>query len=104
MQRILIARAVPRCLAFLLPDEVTTVLDAQSECTVQWHQRRPQRGHGTVLVAHRPSGVRSADIISITEHGEIEDFGGHEELMRKPDGAQHELISPQDFISRPSRP
>ncbi|XP_044977654.1 ABC transporter B family member 4-like isoform X1 [Hordeum vulgare subsp. vulgare] len=91
-QRVAIARAVVKDPKVLLLDEATSALDAESERVVQEALDRVMVGRTTVVVAHRLSTVRGADIISVVKNGTIVEKGRHEELMRMKDGAYASLV------------
>ncbi|KAM3333844.1 hypothetical protein ACQJBY_028744 [Aegilops geniculata] len=91
-QRVAIARAVVKDPKVLLLDEATSALDAESERVVQEALDRVMVGRTTVVVAHRLSTVRGADIISMVKNGTIVEKGRHEELMRIKDGAYASLV------------
>lgn len=82
-QRVAIARALVRPAPILILDEATSALDAFSEERLRLllDHLRPQR---TVLVvAHRLSTVRHADLIAVVEHGEVVEQGTHEQLLAR---------------------
>ena len=91
-QRVAIARAVVKDPKVLLLDEATSALDAESERVVQEALDRVMVGRTTVVVAHRLSTVRGADIISVVKNGTIVEKGRHEELLRIKDGAYASLV------------
>ncbi|KAG6542160.1 hypothetical protein Mapa_016392 [Marchantia paleacea] len=96
-QRVAIARAVLKNPAILLLDEATSALDAESERVIQVALDALAVGRSSVVVAHKLSTVRNVDHIAVLLHGELMEWGSHEELMAKgPDGAYFKLIQCQD--------
>ena len=81
-QRIAIARAVMKDPRILILDEATSSLDAHSEHLVQEALDRLMRGRTTIVIAHRLSTVRKADVVMILEGGRIVAAASHAELMR----------------------
>lgn len=82
-QRISIARAMLRDAPILLMDEPTSALDAQSEAKVQEALDRLMKGRTTIVIAHRLSTVRNADVIHVMERGRVLQSGSHDELLRE---------------------
>ena len=80
-QRVAIARALLMDPQVLLLDEATSALDAESEHLVQMAIDRLMENRTVLIVAHRLSTVRSADLIFVMENGGIVGRGKHEELM-----------------------
>ena len=80
-QRIAIARAMLRDAPILLLDEPTSALDAQSESKVQEALDRLMEGRTTIVIAHRLSTVRNADMIYVLERGKVLQSGSHAELI-----------------------
>ncbi|EFN58606.1 hypothetical protein CHLNCDRAFT_34209 [Chlorella variabilis] len=94
-QRVAIARAIVKDPKVLLLDEATSALDAESEKVVQDALDRLMVGRTTVVVAHRLSTVRDADVIAVVNRGKIIEQGPHEELMARPAGAYSRLVRHQ---------
>ncbi|KAK7363394.1 hypothetical protein VNO77_05536 [Canavalia gladiata] len=96
-QRIAIARAILKDPRILLLDEATSALDAESERVVQETLDRIMINRTTVIVAHRLSTIRNADIIAVIHQGKVVEKGSHAELTKDPDGAFSQLVRLQDF-------
>ena len=80
-QRISIARAVLKNPEILILDEATSALDTESEQLVQQALERLLKDRTTLVVAHRLSTIRNADMICVLSEGTIVESGTHEELM-----------------------
>eukprot|EP00268_Persea_americana_P042784 TRINITY_DN4285_c0_g1_i1.p1 TRINITY_DN4285_c0_g1~~TRINITY_DN4285_c0_g1_i1.p1 ORF type:complete len:796 (+),score=147.06 TRINITY_DN4285_c0_g1_i1:3969-6356(+) len=96
-QRIAIARAILKDPRILLLDEATSALDAESERIVQEALDRIKVDRTTVIVAHRLSTVRNADMIAVIHRGSIIEKGSHSELVKIPNGAYCQLIHLQEM-------
>ena len=81
-QRISIARAVLRNSPILILDEATASVDTKTERLIQQSLDELSRGRTTILIAHRLSTVRKADIIAVMGENGIEEQGTHEELLK----------------------
>ena len=81
-QRIAIARAIIRNSPILILDEATTGLDAASEKLVVEALQRLMEGKTCIVMAHRFSTIRAANVIFTLTDGEIVERGKHEELLK----------------------
>ncbi|EPS59348.1 p-glycoprotein, partial [Genlisea aurea] len=84
-QRIAIARAMLKNPAVLLLDEATSALDSESEKLVQEALDRFAAGRTTLVVAHRLSTIRKADLVAVMQQGAVSEIGTHGELIAKGD-------------------
>jgi ATP-binding cassette subfamily B (MDR/TAP) protein 1 len=91
-QRVAIARAIVKDPKILLLDEATSALDAESEHVVQEALDRVMVHRSTIVVAHRLSTIRNADVIAVVKNGTIVEQGKHAELMAKQGGAYSVLV------------
>jgi ATP-binding cassette, subfamily B, bacterial len=80
-QRLSIARALIRNPQILLLDEATSALDSESELKIQSALEKLTAGRTTLVVAHRLSTVKRADVIVVLEGGRIAQTGSHAELL-----------------------
>ncbi|KAH9325334.1 hypothetical protein KI387_005512, partial [Taxus chinensis] len=97
-QRVAIARAILKNPSILLLDEATSALDAESEKTVQDALDRMMKSRTTVVVAHRLSTIRNADVIAVVDDGKVVEQGSHKHLLHHhPDGHYARMIELQRF-------
>ncbi|WP_295939099.1 peptidase domain-containing ABC transporter [uncultured Alistipes sp.] len=93
-QRLLIARAAYKNAKYLFFDEATNSLDANNERTIMERLDLLFRNKTVVIVAHRLSTVKNADMIIVLDHGRIVEQGTHAELAAKR-GYYYELVKNQ---------
>ncbi|XP_032499211.1 ATP-dependent translocase ABCB1 isoform X2 [Phocoena sinus] len=93
-QRIAIARALVRNPKILLLDEATSALDTESEAVVQVALDKAREGRTTIVIAHRLSTVRNADVIAGLDDGVTVEKGSHDELMKEK-GIYFKLVTMQ---------
>ncbi|MBR8833142.1 MAG: peptidase domain-containing ABC transporter [Stigonema ocellatum SAG 48.90 = DSM 106950] len=82
-QRVAIARALLGDRRLLILDEATSHLDAESERIIQTNLNTILKGRTTLVIAHRLSTVRNADLILVLDRGVLIESGTHSELMTK---------------------
>ncbi|XP_057550281.1 ABC transporter B family member 11-like isoform X2 [Amaranthus tricolor] len=103
-QRVAIARAILKDPRILLLDEATSALDAESERIVQEALDRIMVNRTTVIVAHRLSTIRNADMIAVIHQGKVVEKGVHSELLKDPNGAYSQLIHLQEIRKESEQP
>lgn len=82
-QRLAIARALLSKPRLLILDEATSSLDAESERIIQTNLGKILKSRTTLIIAHRLSTVRNADLILVLDKGVLIESGTHDELMQK---------------------
>jgi subfamily B ATP-binding cassette protein MsbA len=95
-QRLSIARAILKNPPILILDEATSALDTESERLVQEALENLMKNRTSLVIAHRLSTVRNADMICVFHEGEIVERGTHNELIEM-DGRYKRLHSLQMF-------
>lgn len=81
-QRLSIARALIKDPDILILDDSLSAVDAKTEDTIIGHLKAFRAGRTNIIVAHRFSAVRDADVILVLEGGRITQRGTHDELLR----------------------
>lgn len=96
-QRVALARALLRNPRILLLDEATSALDTENEAAVQAALARLRRGRTTIVVAHRLSTVRDADLVVVLSEGVAIEQGTHVALLER-EGAYARLVRGQTLV------
>jgi ATP-binding cassette subfamily B protein len=103
-QRLAIARALLKKPEILIFDEATSHLDTGTEQAIQRNLRTAFAGKTVILVAHRLSTVKDADIIYVLHRGRVVERGSHHQLMLR-EGRYWTLWRAQtDEAGRPAPP
>jgi len=95
-QRVALARALLRDPRILLLDEATSALDTESAAAVQMALTRPRQGRTTIVIAHRLSTVRDADLVVAMADGRAAEIGTHVDLLAQ-DGLYARMVRSQNL-------
>ncbi|MFF2963110.1 ABC transporter ATP-binding protein [Streptomyces sp. NPDC057963] len=101
-QRLTIARLLLARQRVVILDEATAHLDNTSEAAVQEALTEALAGRTAVVIAHRLSTVRAADLILVVENGQIVERGTHEELLAA--GGRYEELYRTQFEAPGTEP
>ena len=99
-QRLSLARALLRRPALLILDEATSSLDSESEGRIQHAIDSLHQQMTIVIITHRLSTIRGADLIHVVDRGLLVESGGWDELMSRPHGRFRELCLSQGMERR----
>ena len=102
-QRLAIARLLLKAPGIVILDEATAHLDSESEAAVQRALKKALKGRTSLVIAHRLSTVREADLILVVDEGRIVERGTHAELL-DADGVYAELYQTQFARQLPDEP
>jgi ATP-binding cassette subfamily B protein len=81
-QRIALARAFLTSPSILILDDSTSAIDSETEDKIQRAIFRAAEGRTTILITHRLSQIRWANLIVVLRKGEVSAIGSHEDLMK----------------------
>jgi len=94
-QKLALARLFYRDPQVWILDEPTAAIDAVAEMEIFEELESLPDDKTVILISHRFNTVKNADRIMLIEHGEIKEFGSHEELMKIPNGLYRDLFTKQ---------
>jgi ATP-binding cassette subfamily B protein len=101
-QRIALARLLLKAPGVVVLDEATAHLDSESELAVQRALDQALSGRTALVIAHRLSTVRSADLIAVIDGGQVVEQGRHTELLAR--GGLYADLYRTQFAEGPVRP
>lgn len=81
-QRISIARAIISKPQLLLFDDCLSAVDSETEALILSNLKHEMKGKTSVIVSHRISSIKNADVILYLKNGEIVEMGTHDELVQ----------------------
>jgi len=93
-QRAALARALYRDTPVLILDDALSAVDSVTETAILHELRLYMRGRSSILISHRVSAVRDADVIFVLEEGRLVEQGRHRELLEL-DGVYKRLLERQ---------
>lgn len=93
-QLLAIARAFVTDPKILILDEATSNVDTRTEKAIQNAMQLVMKDRTSIVIAHRLSTIRDSDYIVVMDHGEIAEWGSHEELLKRK-GKYYELYMTQ---------
>ena len=96
-QRIAIARALLTNPKILIFDEATSALDYESESIIQQNLKEICKGRTVLIIAHRLSTLKDADLIMVVERGQIAEYGTKDKLVEAK-GLYYHLLSQQQNL------
>ncbi|WP_305982449.1 ABC transporter ATP-binding protein [Roseivirga thermotolerans] len=82
-QRISIARELYKDIDLLIMDEATSALDSETEEAIKSNIDKLKGKYTIVMVAHRLSTIKNADVVVLMESGRVVDFGAYDVLLER---------------------
>ncbi len=103
-QRIALARAFLTDPRILILDDSTSAIDSETEDQIQRAIFKAAENRTTLIITHRLSQIRWADLILVLRQGRLAAAGTHEELMRTSDAYRRIFMRYEEPAHRPSQP
>ena len=97
-QRLVLACALLRRPSLLILDEATSAVDSENEQRIQQAIETLHGRMTIVVIAHRLTTVRAADVIHVVEHGRVVESGPWDVLIARPDGRFRALCRAQGLV------
>ena len=82
-QRISLARALLKNPSILILDDTTSAVDMETEYSIQQTLENSYKNKTTIIIAHRISSVKNADLILVMNGGHLIEWGKHDELLQQ---------------------
>jgi ATP-binding cassette subfamily B protein len=102
-QRVAIARALAADPEILVLDDALSAVDAETEERILAALLEERRGRTNIIVSHRVSTLRNADLIIVLDRGEIVQRGSHAELLAESEGFYAEIARLQELEQETAR-
>jgi ATP-binding cassette subfamily B protein len=99
-QRLALARALLMPTEILILDDPLSQVDTETAAAILKNVRQLSQGRTTIMVSHRISHIKDADLIIVLGHGKIEGMGTHEQLMGE-DGFYKRMYGWQEIENGP---
>lgn len=93
-QRSSIARALMKDAPILILDDALSAVDTNTEENILKNLKENRKGKTTILIAHRISTIKNADVIMVLDNGTIREVGNHNQLINNND-AYKEMFEKQ---------
>lgn len=93
-QRSSIARALLKNAPILILDDALSAVDTNTEENILKNLKQNRKNKTTILIAHRISTIKNADIIIVLDNGEIKEIGNHNQLIQN-NGMYKEMFEKQ---------